>query len=435
MPPVPPPLSAAIADLWRLSSTNEAGAFQSSPFHSLESNCRSIYLEVSTSRFHDEPSSFATPNELQLALHNFFRRNGAPWYGTHVPAADETAFRLHSAFLNAEVETRYLMPLDRFALNDPKLDSRQLVPALHFGQNEIRELTKDSLSELIPHKALQRFGTSYQFPIEELTGFHWLISSEQEEAGPLWRRTWLRILYEPLDSIGTVPVFGSNFPGVIEDALFALLLTFLKEPDDTPWKPFLVPWIYSFTDDPFADVSRTPDPSVLTRTLVGDPDDQFEIPDQSESFNITNQDREEVCRRWSNFQKISSVTNPKRANFHPLTRHFFVKALIEDGIDEIVAAISCIEATLQLRSERSRANLMKRYALLVNDANAAEWLNRAYKLRNDYLHSVANSTAMVTWNDLAQTRWCVARAVSEYLSLASQHSELNRQDLLKLLDQ
>lgn len=223
--------------------------------------------------------------------------------------------------------------------------------------------------------------------------------------------------------------------GPIEDALFVLLLTFLKAPDDTPWKPFLVPWIYSFTDDQFADVSRSPDPSVLTRTLVGDPDDQFEIPDQSESFDITNQDREEVCQRWSNFQETSNVTNPKLANFHPLTRHFFVKALIEDGIDEIVAAISCIEATLQLPNERSRTKLMKRYTHLVNDAKAAEWLNRAYKLRNDYLHSLANYTATVTWNDLAQTRWCVARAVNEYLSLASQHSELNRQDLLEQLDQ
>jgi len=433
--PVPQSLSPVVADLWRLSSTNEVSAFQSSRFHSLEKLCRSIYLEVPASRFHHEPSSFATPNELQLALHNFFRRNGAPWYGTNVPKADETAFRLHSAFLATNVQTRYLIPLDRFALNDPTLDPQQVVPALRFGQNEIRELPKESLRELIPYKTLQRFGSSYEFPLEDLSGFHWLICNVQEEAGPLWRRTWLRILYQPLDLIGTVPVFASNFSAETEDALFVLLLTFLKKPDDTPWKPFSVPWIYSLTDDPFADVSRTPDHSVLTCTLVGGPDDHAELPDQSESFDITNQLRDEVHRRWSHYKRTSSITNPKLANFHPLTRHFFVKALIEHGIDEIVAAISCMEATLRLPDEWNRTKLKNRYTRLVHDTNASDWLDRAYNLRNDYLHGLANAAATVTWKDLAQTRWCVARAVDEYLNVTSKHMELNRQNILELLDQ
>ena len=88
---------------------------------------------------------------------------------------------------------------------------------------------------------------------------------------------WLRILYESMDNIGRVPVFRSTIPPKIEEALLVLLLSFVKRPDRITWAPFAIPWIYSFTDDPFSEPQRAPDPSALSWSIVGEPGEEFEV--------------------------------------------------------------------------------------------------------------------------------------------------------------
>ena len=220
----------------------------------------------------------------------------------------------------------------------------------------------------------------------------------------------------------------------MEDALFVLLLFLLKDPRDTPWQPFRIPWMFSFTDDLFSDPVAPPDPSSLSRRIVGDEHHQLEVPDQSEFFEFGTRQHDALQQRWNDFETVVARADTGNASFHPLTKHFFVKALAEHGVDELISNLSCLEATLQLRKERSRTKLTERFNHLVADDQAARWLHSAYQLRKNYLHSLTDRKDKLTWADLARARWTVATAVGKYLDFAIRHPGVNRTQLLKQLE-
>ena len=136
---------------------------------------------------------------------------------------------------------------------------------------------------------------------------------------------------------------------------------------------------------------------------------------------------------WTKLENLLVHAKSVDPNFHPLTRHFFVKALADSGVDEIISNISCLEATLMLKQDRGRPKLKQRYARLVGDTNAVQWVQLAYDLRDDYLHSMANPETNVDRKDLARARWAVAIAVRKYVDLASRQPGTNRTTLLKQL--
>ena len=107
-----------------------------------------------------------------------------------------------------------------------------------------------------------------------------------------------------------------------------------------------------------------------------------------------------------------------------------------DGVGNLnsISLLSCLEATLQLKHDRKRNVLKQRYTRLVANDQASQWLTEAYRLRDDYLHSLADPKRRMTSTDLARTRWTVATAVGKYLDFAIQRHELNRSQLLKLLE-
>ena len=100
---VPEPICSAITELWNVSSDTEEGAFYSGAFRLLEVNCGSAYSEIKGSRLYRKQTVDTTQREVRSALQNFFRWNGAPWYEGCSPGADETALKLHQAFLSMEV--------------------------------------------------------------------------------------------------------------------------------------------------------------------------------------------------------------------------------------------------------------------------------------------------------------------------------------------
>ena len=431
---VPEPLRFVIEDLWRLSMPSEEHIYGSRAFRVLEDTCRTVYLGLEESRLVRPPSIKVTPSVLSQALRNFFRWNGAPWFGDRSPDTGETAAALHHAFLRRTINRTYLVPLDRLFLEDRSSGSRNEVTSVLFGQNEIVRLQRDDLSRRVPVDALARFGARYQFPTAELDGFCWLATSRTEQSGPLERRTWLNLLNTSLAEVDTVELFRSTYPTPVESALFVLLLIFLKNPQEIPWQPFRVPWIFSFTNDMFSDPVAPPDPSALSRDIVGDEHHQFEVPDKSEVIEFGTRQHEALQGRWDDLQTVLARADTDDANFHPLTRHFFVKALSEHGVDEVISNLSCLEATLKLKRERNRTALTQRYARLLANDKADRWLTAAYRLRNDYLHSLADPQRRLTWADLARARWTVATGVEKYLDFAIQRPELNRSQLLKELE-
>ena len=430
---VPEPLRIVIEDLWRLSTHSEERIYRSSAFRVLEDTCRSVYLHIAESRLERPPPMKVTPSVLSQALRNFFRWNGAPWFADQPPDAGATAASLHRSFLQRNIQRTYLVPLDQLFLEDRSSGRRQEVASVRFGPNEIVRLQRDELARRVPVDALARFGPRYRFPTAELDGFCWLATSRPEHAGTLEKRTWLDLLNTSLAEVDTVRLFRSTYPTPVENALFVLLLILLKDPQEVPWQPFRVPWIFSFTDDLFSDPVAPPNPSALSHDIVGDEHDHFEVPDKSGVFELGDRRRQALQDRWNDLETVLARADTDRANFHPLTRHFFVKALSEHGVDEIISNLSCLEATLQLKHERNRNALNHRYTRLVVGDKAAQWLTAAYRLRNEYLHSLAEPNRKLTSTDLARTRWTVATAVGKYLDFAIQQPQLNRSQLLKQL--
>ena len=429
----PESIRTAVKNLWRLSALPEERVLRAPAFHLLEDTCQSVYLDLEDSRLGPPPAINVTPSVLGQALRNFFRWNGAPWFAESAPDHEKTAATLHSAFLRRSVLRTYLVPLDRLSLEDRASGSTQEVTSVCFGPNQIVRLRRDELARRVPVDALARFGTRHTFPAADLDGFCWLTTSQSEPAGPIERRTWLDLLNTNLAELDTVRLFRSTFPTPVEDALFVLLLVLLKDPRDIPWQPFRVPWTFSFTDDLFSDPVSPPDPSALSHQIVGDERGQFEVPDESEIFEFGTRQREVLQGRWNDLETVLARADTDDANFHPLTRHFFVKALSENGVDEIISNVSCLEATLQLKCEKNRKALTKRHARLLANDEADQWLTDAYQLRNQYLHSLADPHGKLTWADLARARWMVAMGVNRYLDCAIQKPELNRAQLLKHL--
>ena len=324
---VPDAVRTAIEDLWHLSTPSEERVKGSRAFHALEDRCRSVYLDLDSSRLAQSPSGKVSSMVLRRALQNFFRWNGAPWFEGEASDVDETAAALHSAFRRQSNRRTYLVPLDRLSLEDRSSGGRREVASVRFGPNEVVRLDRDELAGRVPVDALARFGARYRFPTDDLDGFCWLATSCTKPAGPLERRTWLNALNITMADVGTVGLFRSAFPTPVENALFVPLLILVKDPQDTPWKPFRVPWIFSVTDDVFSDPGTAPDASALSFQVVGDEQSHFEVPDQSEIFEFGDRRREALWSRWNDLETMLTRADTYKANFHPLTRHFFVKAL------------------------------------------------------------------------------------------------------------
>jgi hypothetical protein len=201
-----------------------------------------------------------------------------------------------------------------------------------------------------------------------------------------------------------------------------------------PEKPFAIPWVYSFTDDPFSEPSRAPDRSSLSWTIVGDEEHEYEVPDQSNYFSFNKVEIETALReRWNRLQATLNRSAAVGANFHPLTKHFFMKAFQEEGVDEIIALISCIEATLMLPDEKGPDRLKKRYKKLVSDDMAYDSLELAYAIRRRYLHALGDHRDTMDWKEFGKSRWAVAKAVDNYLTLAGRRSGEDRETLLRSL--
>ena len=430
--PAPESLCIAIRNLWRASiSSEEEYVRDSREFHELEDTCRSIYLECENSRFKKPPSAKSTPSNINTVLKNFFCWNGAPWLSGPNPRARETAATLHREFLRQSVRRTYLVPLNGLYLEDPSSVDDSEITSICFGPNEVVLLDLEGIDRCVPVDALARFGPMYQFPREQLAGSYWLKTSESEPAGSMESRTWHRIL---LDFMAPLRLFRSTYPEPVENALFVLLLALQKGPQDSFWEPFLIPWTYSFTDDLFSDPAVSPDPSELAYDIVGHGEYETEVPSRSLWYEFEPSQQDSLLHQWKDLQTVLARVGNDNESFNPLTRHFFVKALSENGVDQLISNLSCIEATLQLKKDRRRVKLKNRFTRLVDNDDASEWLNSSYRLRDDYLHSLADPDKELQKAILARARWAVATAVDRYLKFAIQNPQLGRSQLLEKLE-
>jgi hypothetical protein len=446
-PAIPLPVVRAVKDLWEGGFRNETQAFGSASFQLLAQNCSAVCPTISGSRLAEAPASDFDRQELRDALHNFFRWTGAPWYSPRAsPSPEDAAARLHAAFLLREVRRKYVVPLDRLGLSDAaKRFSGGELQRLTFGPCEVAVLDAAEFAAHVRAEALARFGDRYRLDSQDFAEFYYLVMTAEGEAGPIWKRgsDSIRAINLPVDSVGNPRLYEPVYAEVLGKAIFTMLLRFAKDPREAHEGPFAIPWVYSvtddpfshpehnsITDDPFSHPEQVPDPSSLTRTPFGDPDEENWVPYRGEGLEFQKEQIETALQEtWDGLEAALCARQ-----LHPLAEHFFLKGFRDQGIDQIIANLSCIEATLMLKEKNGSEKMLRRYQNLVRDEDCLKWLKDGYKFRNKYLHSLGQPGDILSWEDLAKTRWAVAKALDAYLSFAVCHPAERRKTLLCLLN-
>lgn len=429
---VPEQVRSAVDGLWRASYRSERIAFSSARFQLLERNCWAIYSKLPSTRLSSQSDNDNIRRAHEEALKRFFRWIGAPWYEGACPDASAAAEKLHATYLITKVVRTYFVPLDRLELTDiSKKSPGNEIRKAGFGVSEIAFLNRTDLLEIIPIDALDRFEEWFRFPVDRLSGFYWLIVKDVEQAGAPWKRSGWSILDMTWDDVGTWRTHEPAYPDPVESALFVVLLCLKRDPANDLWEPFRVPWTYALTNDPFSEPPRAPDPSALTWTLIGDEHNEFEVPERSEWFDVdTIVLQYQLEKRWRQLTSMLSCVGTDNANFNPLTRHFFVKGFVDEGVDQLIANLCCLEATL-LMGKEGRGRLQNRVARLLSDRKANKALNDMLNTRDILLHPGRAETRTLSYSDLAKSRWVTHEVVEAYLDLTDKYQPLDRVALLE----
>lgn len=424
-------LQLQIEDLWRSSFASEDAAFKSAKFRLLEQTCVSLYGGKPNTRLSSKLNE-TTEWRHRQALERFFRYVGAPWYEAAYEKPDDVGKRLHAAYTAGRIKVTYFVPLNELGLHDKKGHTN--IGSIRFDPCEIGLLSQDDLNERIPVEALDRFGASYRFPADELAGMYWLIVPDVEDAGCVWKRDGWSMLDMTWDEIGRVPLYESTWPPAVEDALFVLLLYPWGETSIGYPESFRIPWVYTVTDDPFAQPSRGPDLAAVHFEWWDDHGPELKVPARNRSYSVEAAKMEaELNKRWSGIQALNSRAGTGADALNPLTRHFFIKGFVEEGIDQLLANVFCLEATFLLPRE-GEGRLKNLVARFLHDKAANKALNMSVEMRHSYVHVKRPTSAHLSFDDLVTTRWVTRLAVDKYLEFAASKPDLDRDGLLKQID-
>ncbi|MGC2521988.1 MAG: hypothetical protein WA417_05030, partial [Stellaceae bacterium] len=303
--------------------------------------------------------------------------------------AEIAAARLHAAFQQTEVHRAYLCPLD-------KADD---LPELGFGPNRIARLTPSELEELIDLPKLKRISANWTFDPKLLSEFTWLMIKETYALNqPPEQRAPFLFESGGREDWGAIEPHRGHFPIAVEDALFAMLLAPWEDWVDTPsgwWRAFEVPWVYAIDNDLFRRPSPPPSADKLSWDYMLEENgeevfvDPNRVPLKDDAANLS---QWLANARWSDLaraQKSPLFTTP--------VKHFFVKAFLEEPLDEFLAHMLTIEAALGLESDylrrgqprppRGATKLMEaRVSALLKAGSKGKSYCHLFNLRSAFLH-------------------------------------------------
>ncbi|MBW9089847.1 hypothetical protein JNB91_18700 [Rhizobium wenxiniae] len=429
---VPVQLVTAVEYLWRMPPLGTASLTKRPAFIKLTEVCGEIY-------------GFA---HADYALSNALRSLGAPF---NLPKdtrdralnAELAALKLHEAMTSKTVRRRHLCPLD---LCDE-------LPSIRFGNSVVGEFGEPELAEFLDVARLARFYPTYIPPVRQLTQFRWLVVEEHVAVDPRPEARALPILFADLSQdFGEIDPHLGRFPPVVEAAIFFLLLAPWEDWAVYPevnWRAFRLPWLHTVDDDLFVRPMAPPSPN----TLSLQPDIAYDrYGDEVEIERPTVNNLEEEAR--TDFTRLDetlwqSVLDARAGVlFETPIVHFIVRAFLADGMDEVMAHMTAIEAGLGLEMDHRRGLRPKpdahrdvspsdraaaRLAALLNDATAATAYRQLFELRSSYVHGRAGLAKIPTTLRLSARR--LARKMAEALVAQSPVQPATRVQVLNdLLD-
>lgn len=407
-----------IGELWRIHPPGPDNLLAHPAFRRLRDLCRDSYPNAGKGG-----PNFALSSALMtLGLPCNLRPESAHLGRT----ADQAATDLDAALRATHAERIHLVPLD-LAAN---------LPTMTFGQAILGRPSAGALRALVDVDRLKRFYPTREFEADLFAMFYWLVVRETVtlEHEPE-RRAVPGMFFDFRKDLGQIEPHKGQFPTVVEDALFFLLLapwegwSTMLEVD---WRGFRTPWLYTVDSDIFVRPPPPPAADTLNWTEVSNPDGEGgeywdEVP---LDLCLTDSAVTELLvwdqARWEVVQKAR-----QSILFETPIVHFLLRAFLTSGVDSFLAHITTIEAALGLHADYNKSlrtapdrhkglkvtdKMRSRIAGLLGDPKFADQYDRLFNIRSAFLHG-RTMTAISTEEQVVARS--LARQVVERLILAA----------------
>lgn len=428
----PTELRAAIDMLWNAGKLTPHNLYTAPAFVALQRTCRDLYPGAGSR----QSLNFT----LSQALYNLGFRWTADNPAQHAVPTSVAADRIDAAFHQTRCHRIHLCPLDQ----------ADEIPPRQFGPNSIRTFTAEELNDFVDPHGVTRKWADWRFDSRRFCEFTWLVVEEFVDLPGEPGARALPAFFIALDrDFGRIEPHKPLYPPAVEAALFALLTAPWEEVtvhSNIDWRPFRIPWVYTFDDDLFARIPVPPSPDSLSwETDFHHGADGVTI-EYERPQRLLLEDDADVRTKYLN---DSAWQELMVASASPLfagpVRHFIVRAFASDGIDEFLAHILVVEAALGLVDDHSRqpklpgnpgatARVGARLGGLLNDPTARERYKELFAERSRFLHGQAMldipSTSVLEARRLA--RQCVCALIGAANSDAKLvNREAFLQDLLR----
>lgn len=429
---VDPQIEKALSALWQLPQPGPENLLAAPAFVALSELC--------DARFGGGKAVFG----LSSALRSLGLPCGLPAKQANLaldlPAAAEA---LQEAFTRKTALRRHLCPLD---LADD-------LPPLTFGRSRVAQFSAEELEAMFGPSKLARNFPTVPLEVDRLSQLHWLVVEEEIELDPRPEVRAASFMFIDLSKdFGEIEPHLGRFPPSVEAALFFLLLAPWEDWSTMPevdWRGFRIPWIYTVDEDLFVRPARPPSADGLTFEpwFVQDSwGDEIEL----ERPTTLRLDDDAVAGLQFLTNKAWTELEAARATslFETPIVHFLVRAFLADGMDEVMAHMTAIEAAVGLEADHRRKlrpkpdphpklsateRVATRLGAALADAGAIKDYRDLFEFRSAFVHGRAglqkiSTPQRVLARSLARR---VARAV---VSLASQSGRLRGEVMAELLD-
>ncbi len=421
----------AVSDLWAFKGPRPDNSFEMPEFLRLKAICIESYEGGSKFWF-------------SFTLSEILRSLGCPVYlpegkrDLALPAGEAAAL-LHGTLTAGTAKVVHLCPLDW--ANDP--------PELTFGGHRLKQFSASDLQVVADAPRLARAFPGRRIDWDRLSQFHWLIV---EESLPITTEPGERtspFMYQVMGDLGAIEAHESRFPTIVEQVLFLILLAPWEdwsEAQEVDWRGFRTPWVYSISDDLCVSLKALPSEDALTLVpniyhdyATGEP---VEV---EEPARFATSDSKVDLRDWVTDASWSDLSQALGSQlFEVPVLHFLVRAYHAHGIDEFIAHLTVIEASLGLKSDYGKKPkgdprtkhrvtdvMAYRVATILGDGAAASEYQALFDLRSAYVHG--RPMAAISSVDRFRARRLARRVVVALLQEAvgaTQGASLNREQFL-----
>lgn len=381
--PLLEPIKEALAPLWDLTAPAPKDFYQHPAFAQFKSFCERTFLTA------DRGFGFS------FGLADALRGAGLPCLmpDTAAPSSlDIGARRIIESFETAVVQRRYLCPLD---LADA-------LPAMQFGAAAVRNCSSLELDRLFDGARLARHFPGRPLDLPRLAAFQWLIVEEQVPVPERAGQRAMPFLYESWNrDLGAIDPHAGIHPGAVRDALFGLLLAPWEDWHslETDWRGFLVPWIYVATDDLFVRPRPVPTADTLSWEDAFHQEEDGEVVEYERPVRINlDDDARTVLAGFDHAWWARIEAALATSLFETPVKHFLVRAAFSEGMEQIMAHMTTIEAALGLRADFNQAGrpkgtrmapgdrMAKRVETLLGDPQAGSDYADLFETRSAFVH-------------------------------------------------